>query len=517
MIKRIELTIPPDKLNDQSYSLNKAASLLNTQIEKISALIPVKRSIDARSKNVVYKISFDAYLDEKPKEDNLLINYSPVSENKKVIIIGFGPAGMFSALRLIEHGIKPIIVERGKDVRNRRRDIRAIHQEHFVNSDSNYCFGEGGAGTFSDGKLYTRSTKRGNVKKILSVLVQHGASKDILIDSHPHIGSNKLPKIVQQIRDTIISCGGEVYFNSRVTDFILDNNKLKGVVVNDNQEFFGDALILATGHSARDIYYLLHRKNIHIEPKPFAMGVRIEHPQKLIDEIQYHTKSKHENLPPASYSLSCNIDGRGIYSFCMCPGGIIVPASTSNDEIVVNGMSVSRRDSPFANSGLVVEINEKDYSVYDKHFPFNALQMQKEIEQKAYQMANNSQSAPAQRITDFMEGKFSSSLPKSSYISGLTASDLNSLFPKFIIERLKKSLRVFNQKMKGYYSSEAILVAPESRTSSPIKIPREKESLMHPQIESFFPCGEGAGYAGGIVSAAIDGENVADAVKKYLD
>lgn len=517
MIKRIELIVPPEKLNDNSYSIIKAASLLNTQIEKISALIPVKRSIDARSKNVVYKISFDAYLDQKPKEDNLLINYSPVSENKKVIIIGFGPAGMFSALRLIEHGIKPIIVERGKDVRNRRRDIRAIHQEHFVNSDSNYCFGEGGAGTFSDGKLYTRSTKRGNVKKILSVLVQHGASNDILIDSHPHIGSNKLPKIVQQIRDTIISCGGEIHFNSRVTDFILDNNKLKGVVVNDNQDFIADSVILATGHSARDIYYLLHRKKIHIEPKPFALGVRIEHPQRLIDEIQYHTKSKHENLPPASYSLSCNIDGRGIYSFCMCPGGIIVPASTSNDEIVVNGMSVSRRDSPFANSGLVVEINEKDYSVYDKQFPFNALQMQKEIEQKAYQMANNSQSAPAQRITDFTAGKFSSSLPKSSYISGLTASDLNLLFPKFIIERLKKSLRVFDQKMKGYYSSEAILVAPESRTSSPIRIPREKESLMHPQIESFFPCGEGAGYAGGIVSAAIDGENVADAVKKYLD
>ncbi|MCS7053659.1 MAG: FAD-dependent oxidoreductase [Ignavibacterium sp.] len=516
MIKKIELSIPPEELYNHNYILHKAASLLNTKAERISALIPTRRSIDARSRNVVYKISFNAYLDEKPKEENIFIEYKPVSDNKKVLIIGLGPAGMFAALRLIELGIKPIIIERGKDVRSRRRDIRAIHQEHFVNSESNYCFGEGGAGTFSDGKLYTRSTKRGDVKKILSVLVQHGASRDILIDSHPHIGSNKLPKIVQQIRQTIINCGGEIHFNSKLTDFILKKNKMIGVVVNDNEDYLADAVILATGHSARDIYYLLHKKNILIEPKPFALGVRIEHPQKLIDEIQYHTKNKQENLPAASYSIACNVNGRGVYSFCMCPGGIIVPASTSNDEIVVNGMSVSRRDSPFANSGLVVEINEKDFTSYQKYYPFNAIQLQREIEQNAYLMANCTQSAPAQRVTDFVNNKISSSLPKSSYISGLTSSDLNLLFPKFITERLKKSLFVFNNKMKGYYSEEAILVAPESRTSSSIRIPRDKLTFMHTQIDAFFPCGEGAGYAGGIVSAAIDGENVANAVKNYL-
>lgn len=517
MIKKAELSIPPEELNNHNYILKKLASLLNTKVEKISAVIPIRRSIDARSRNVVYKISFDVYFDEKPKEENISIEYKPVLENKKVIIIGFGPAGMFSALRLIELGIKPIIIERGKDVRNRRRDIRSIHQEHQVNPDSNYCFGEGGAGTFSDGKLYTRSTKRGNVKKILSVLVQHGANKDILIDSHPHIGSNKLPKIVQQIRETIISNGGEINFNSKVTDFVLKNNRMIGVIVNDNQEFLADSVILSTGHSARDIYYLLHQRNIFIEPKPFAMGVRIEHPQRLIDEIQYHTKNKHENLPPASYSIACNVNGRGVYSFCMCPGGIIVPASTSNDEIVVNGMSVSRRDSPFANSGLVVEINEKDFATYDDYYPFNAIQLQKEIEQKAFLIANRTQSAPAQRITDFVNNKISALLPKSSYISGLTSYDLNLLFPSFISERLKNSLFVFNNKMKGYYSEEAIIVAPESRTSSAVKIPRDRITFMHTQIEAFFPCGEGAGYAGGIVSAAIDGENVANAVKKYLD
>ena len=516
MIKRIEISVPPEELNNQNYILKKTSSLLQINNDNISAIIPIRRSIDARSRNVFYRINFEVYIDEKPKQENNFIEYKPVNENKKVLIIGFGPAGMFAALRLIELGIKPIIIERGKDVRNRRRDIRAIHQEHFVNADSNYCFGEGGAGTFSDGKLYTRSTKRGDVKKILSVLVQHGASKDILIDSHPHIGSNKLPNIVQQIRETIISCGGEIHFNSKVTDFILKQNKMIGVVVNDNKEILADSVILATGHSARDIFYLLHKKNILIEPKPFSMGVRIEHPQKLIDEIQYHTNKKHENLPAASYSIACNVEGRGVYSFCMCPGGIIVPASTSNDEIVVNGMSVSRRDSPFANSGLVVEITEKDYSIYDKYFPFNALQLQKEIEMKAYLMANNSQSAPAQRVTDFIKNKFSASLPKSSYISGLTPSNLNDLFPSYISERLKKSLIIFNSKMKGYYTEEAILVAPESRTSSPVRIPRDKNSLMHIQIESLFPCGEGAGYAGGIVSAAIDGENVANAVRQYL-
>ncbi len=516
MIKRIELSIPPEELNNHSFIVKKSSSILHVKSEKISALIPIKRSIDARSRNVVYRISFDAYIDEKPKEKSKFINYKPVYNDRKVIIIGNGPAGIFSALRLIELGIKPIIFERGKDLRNRRRDIRAIHQEHFVNQDSNYCFGEGGAGTFSDGKLYTRSTKRGDVKKILEILVQHGANEEILIDSHPHIGSNKLPKIIQNIRQTILNCGGEIHFDSKLTDFIIKENKLTGVVINNNSEYFADAVILATGHSARDIYYLLHKKNILIEPKPFAMGVRIEHPQKLIDEIQYHTKNKHYNLPAASYSLACNIEQRGVYSFCMCPGGIIVPSATSNDEIVVNGMSVSRRDSPFANSGLVVELNEFDFASYEKHYPFNALELQKEIEHRAFEMANQTQSAPAQRVTDFVNNKLSDFLPKSSFIGGLTSCDLNLLFHQFISDRLKKSLQIFNNKMRGYYTQEAILVAPESRTSSPIRIPRDKKSFMHPQIEGLFPCGEGAGYAGGIVSAAIDGENSANAISEYL-
>jgi uncharacterized FAD-dependent dehydrogenase len=517
MKKRIELSIPPEELHNNIFTLRQAASLLKTSTEKITALIPVRRSIDARTKRVVYKICFDVYLEEKPLSADNFISYKPVTDSKKVLIIGFGPAGMFAALRLIELGIKPIIIERGKDVRSRRRDIRAIHQEHYVNPDSNYCYGEGGAGTFSDGKLYTRSTKRGDVKKILSVLVQHGANKDILIDSHPHIGSNLLPKIVQQIRDTIISCGGEIHFNSKVSDFILKNNKITGIVVNDNQEFFGDAVILATGHSARDIYYLLHKKNILIEPKPFALGVRIEHPQRLIDEIQYHTKEKHENLPAASYSIACNVNDRGVYSFCMCPGGIIIPASTSNDEIVVNGMSVSRRDSPFANSGLVVEIQKDELHYFQQYYPFNGIKLQQQIEHKAYLMANQSQSAPAQRVTDFVANRASSSLPKSSYIGGLTPVNLNLLFPEFITQRLRKSLFVFNTKMKGYYTEEAIIVAPETRTSSAIRIPRDKITLMHTQVEALFPCGEGAGYAGGIVSAAIDGENVAVVVKNYLE
>lgn len=516
MIKRIELSIPPEELNNQSFIIKQSSSILQVKNENISAVIPIKSSIDARNRKVLFRIIADVYIKEEPQKKNHIVDYKSVSEGKKVIIIGFGSAGMFSALKLIELGIKPIIIERGKDVRNRRRDIRAIHQEHIVNPNSNYCFGEGGAGTFSDGKLYTRSTKRGDVKKILQVLVQHGAKEEILIDSHPHIGSNLLPKIVQRIRETIINCGGEIYFNSRVTDFLVKENRLYGIVVNDNIEYFAGAVILATGHSARDIYYLLHKKNILIEPKPFAMGVRIEHPQKLIDEIQYHTKDKHYNLPAASYSLACNIEQRGVYSFCMCPGGIIVPSATSNDEIVVNGMSVSRRDSPFANSGLVVEINEFDFASYEKYYPFNALELQKEIEHRAFEMANQTQSAPAQRVTDFVKNKLSDSLPKSSFIGGLTSSNLNLLFPKFISDRLKKSLQIFNNKMRGYYTQEAILVAPESRTSSPIRIPRDKKSFMHPQIEGLFPCGEGAGYAGGIVSSAIDGENSANAISEYL-
>lgn len=515
MIHNIEINILPKFINDKIYIVNKAAKKLKLISNKISSIKIIRRSLDAR-KQPVYRLSVEVYVGEKPKETVEKYLYNPVKDKKKVLIVGFGPAGMFAALRLIELGIKPIVVERGKEVQKRRRDIRALQQEYIVNPDSNYCFGEGGAGAYSDGKLYTRSNKRGNVKKVLEIFVQHGASKDILIDSHPHIGSNLLPKVVSNIRQTIIDNGGEIYFNSKVTEFIIVQDELKGVIVNDEKEIMGDAVILATGHSARDIYYLLNKQNIKIEPKPFAMGVRIEHPQPLINEIQYHTKNVSENLPAASYNLSCNVEGRGVYSFCMCPGGIIVPAATSPEEIVVNGMSLSRRDSPFANSGIVVTVGEKEWEKYNDQYPFNALKLQQEIEQLAFKLANDSQSAPAQKVTDFVKGKYSQQLPNTSYIPSLTSVRLDKELPSYITQRIKKALFIFNKKMKGYYTEEAQIVAAETRTSSPIRIPRNKISLMHEDVKGLFPSGEGAGYAGGIVSAAIDGENCADAVSRYL-
>ena len=516
MKKQIELAITPDEISLPEILLIKSLQNLKLDKDNISIVIPLNKSIDARSRNIVFRILVDVYIDEKP-EAKKPITYNPVRDTRKVIVVGFGPGGMFAALKLIELGIKPIIIERGKDVQLRRRDIRAIQQDHIVNPDSNYCFGEGGAGAYSDGKLYTRSTKRGDVNRIIDILIQHGADPEIAIDTHPHIGSNRLPKIVAAIRKTILDNGGEIYFNSKVDDFILKDNKLIGVKINSQQEMFGDAVILATGHSARDIYYLLNKKNIRIEPKPFAMGVRIEHPQALINEIRYHTKEKHPNLPSAAYTLVTGVEKRGVYSFCMCPGGIIVPAATSPGEIVVNGMSLSRRNSPFANSGFVVEVTEQEWTKYENFQPFAALMLQEELEKKAFELANQTQSAPAQRVTDFVAEKVSSSLPKCSYIPGLTSAPLHKELPPFISSRLRKALFDFDKKMHGYYTEDAVLVGVETRTSSPIRIPRDRETLMHTEISGLFPCGEGAGYAGGIVSAAIDGENCAAAVKKFLE
>lgn len=515
MKNQIELSITPDEINLPEILSLKSSQELKLENEKISAVIPLRKSIDARSKHIVFRILVDVYIDEKPEEKKT-IKYNPVTDVKKVIIVGFGPAGMFAALKLIELGIKPIIVERGKDVQERRRDIRAIQQDHIVNPDSNYCFGEGGAGAYSDGKLYTRSTKRGDITKILDILIQHGADAEIAVDTHPHIGSNKLPKIVAAIRQTILDNGGEIHFNSRVEDFLLIDRKITGVRINTRQEIFGDAVILATGHSARDIYYLLHKKKIRIDPKPFAMGVRIEHPQALINEIRYHTKETHPNLPAAGYTLVTEVEDRGVYSFCMCPGGIIVPAATAPEEIVVNGMSLSKRNSPFANSGFVVEVTKQEWTKFEKYQPFAALLLQEELEQKAFLLANETQSAPAQRVTDFVAEKVSSSLPKCSYIPGLTSAPLHKELPSFIALRLRKALFNFDRKMHGYYTEDAVLVGVETRTSSPIRIPRDRETLMHPEIVGFFPCGEGAGYAGGIISAAIDGENCAVAAERFL-
>jgi len=515
MKKQIELTIPPDELFNENFFKSLTARKLQINSEDISSIQIKRRSIDSRKKPV-YRLIVDVYINETPALEKIKYEYKYINENKKVVVVGFGPAGMFASLRLMELGIKPIIIERGKDVRQRRRDLRALQQNHIVNPDSNYCFGEGGAGTYSDGKLYTRAVKRGNVNKILDLFVQHGAEKDILIDAHPHIGSNRLPGIVASIHNTIINHGGEIQFNSKVTDLIIKKDKVIGVLVNDNEEYYADAVILAVGHSSRDIFYLLHNRGIRIEPKPFALGVRIEHPQALINEIQYHTKNKPENLPSAVYSLSCNVEGKGLYTFCMCPGGLIVPTATSPGEIVVNGMSLARRDSAYANSGLVVEVNDGDWKEFSEEFPFSGLKLQQKLEQDAYQLANNSQSAPAQRATDFIQGKFSQTLPKSSYIPGLTPSRLDEQLPDFIVEKLKKALIEFDKKMKGYNTEDAIMVAPETRTSSPIRIPRDKITFMHIEQNGLFPCGEGAGYAGGIVSAAIDGENCADAVDRFL-
>ena len=417
---------------------------------------------------------------------------------------------------MIELGWKPIVLDRGKPVQERRRDLRAIQQFGQVNPNSNYCFGEGGAGTYSDGKLYTRSHKRGSIEKVLQLLVEHGAKSDILVDAHPHIGSNKLPKIVSNIRATIENHGGKVLFDKKVTDFVLHKNKIKGVITNEQETYYADTVILATGHSARDIYQLLHKKQIQIEAKPFALGVRIEHPQALIDQIQYKQKPREEHLPASSYKLVSQVKGRGVFSFCMCPGGLIVPASTAPGELVVNGMSLSRRDSPFANSGTVVGVEKEDLDAYSKRFGvFASVEFQKSVEQKVFQYGDGSQKAPAQRLNDFVKGKVSNELPKTSYIPGIYAAPLHQLLPPSIYKRLRQGVLDFGKKMKGYYTQEAVVVGTESRTSSPIRIPRNKATFMHEEVEGLFPCGEGAGYAGGILSAAMDGQNVAKAVDRW--
>lgn len=515
MIKELELAVQPAFVNDYQHLKEAAAKKLKLNIQEITAVQVIRRSIDAR-RTPLFRMRMRVFVNEPEEDIHRPIKFNSVQGNKQAVIIGSGPAGLFGALRLIELGIKPIILERGKDVQSRRRDLRAIQQEHTVNPDSNYCFGEGGAGTYSDGKLYTRSNKRGNVNRILNILVQHGAQKDILIDAHPHIGSNVLPKVVEAIRETVKQCGGEIHFGSRVTDLIVKNGELKGVTTADGKEYLGDSVLLATGHSARDIFHMLHNHNIKLEAKPYAMGVRIEHPQALIDKIQYNSKKRHENLPASNYSLTCQVGEKGVYSFCMCPGGIIIPAATAPEELVLNGMSISRRDSPYANSGMVVTVDETDWAEYNSHGVFAGLEYQKALEHKMYETAKGKQTAPAQRITDFVKRKNSSSLPATSYIPGVMAAPLHELLPPKISKSLAKALFVFGKKMKGYFTDEAQILATESRTSSPIRIPRDRETLMHVEMNGLFPSGEGAGYAGGIVSAAIDGERCAEGIVKYI-
>ena len=518
MIKTIEIKLSPKDASDESIIQRNIAQRIGVSPGEIKDWRILKRSIDARKKKVLVQLRIEITTDQPfEPEPRILDQLQSVEDKKKVIIIGAGPAGYFAALELIGLGLKPILFDRGKDVQTRRRDLRLIQQFGEVNPHSNYCFGEGGAGTYSDGKLYTRSHKRGNIYKILKLFVEHGASSDIMIDAHPHIGSNKLPKIVANIRKTIESYGGRVNFNAYVTDLIYHDGKVTGIQLNDSEEFFAEAVVLATGHSARDIYKLLFQKGIRIEPKPFALGVRVEHTQALIDKIQYGQSPRDEHLPASSYRLACQVGKRGVFSFCMCPGGLVVPAATAPGEIVVNGMSLSRRDSPFSNSGTVVSVELEDLIPYNKHGVFAGLEFQKMVEQTMFANGDGSQNAPAQRMTDFVKKKISKDLPASSYIPGLHPAPLHELLPKNIYDKLAKGVLAFGNKMKGYFTEEANMIGTESRTSSPIRIPRNKETLMHEDAEGLFPCGEGAGYAGGIISAAMDGQNVAKAVKRYLE
>ncbi|XRE43854.1 NAD(FAD)-utilizing dehydrogenase [Tenacibaculum discolor] len=513
MVKELQLRVNLVEERKDNILQLKAAKKLGIPIADITSVKVLRKSIDARKKEVIFNYKVAVYINEpQPDTPDYIFEYQDVSNAKEIHIVGFGPAGMYAALRCIELGYKPIVLERGKNVQDRRRDLRAINQFHEVNPDSNYCFGEGGAGTYSDGKLYTRSLKRGDVRKIFENLVYHGATDQILVDAHPHIGTNKLPKIIQNIRETILKHGGEVHFETRVTDFIVKNNKLQAIQLQNGTEMAVNTVVLATGHSARDIYELLHKKDILLKAKSFAMGVRVEHPQEIIDQIQYSCSGQRDELlPAAAYSLVHQVGNRGVYSFCMCPGGFIVPAATANGEVVVNGMSPSRRNNKFANSGIVVEINvDKDLPKYEKYGVLKGLQYQKDLEKLAFNAGGRSQVAPAQRLTDFVEGRLSSSLNDCSYQPGLNSSPLHSLLPKLIGSRLRKGFAAFGQKMHGYYTAEANIVGVESRTSSPVNIPR-KENLEHPQIEGLFPCGEGGGYAGGIISAAMDGERCAEA------
>lgn len=517
MIKQINISLSPKAANDLEECKLEVAKVLAVAVNEISHLNIVRKSVDARGRSVRINLGIDVYLGEMPlPNSNIVFHYQNVASKPEVVIVGAGPAGLFAALRLIELGLKPVIVERGKDVSSRKHDIAAIHRNEGVNPDSNYGFGEGGAGTFSDGKLYTRSKKRGDVRKILEVLYFHGAQEDILIDSHPHIGTNVLPAVIKKIRKSILEAGGEIHFNRRVTNFIIENDRITGVQVKTGENYKGKAVILATGHSARDIYKLLRNQGIHLEAKNFAVGVRIEHPQELIDSIQYHRPHRGQYLPAAAYSFTEQVNRRGVYSFCMCPGGVIVPAATSSDELVVNGMSPSHRGGKFANSGMVVEVRNEDLRNYARYRELAGLQFQEELEKKCFRQAGNTQFAPAQRVTDFIDNKSSKSLPDTSYHPGINPSDLHNWLPSFVRENLQLGFKQMGRKAKGFITSEAIILGVESRTSSPIRIPRNEDTFEHVKMKGLFPCGEGAGYAGGIVSSAVDGELCAEKVAQHF-
>jgi len=518
MPKELLIQVPPETAANELLLLDHVAKLIRVGIKEIQHITILKRSIDARQKSIKINLKVNIFFqDEKFTDTEIVLpEYKDVSNAQEVIIVGAGPAGLFAALQLIELGLKPVLIERGKDVRGRRRDLKSINRDHIVNEDSNYCFGEGGAGTYSDGKLYTRSKKRGDVDRILRLFVAYGASPDILIEAHPHIGTNKLPQIISDIRDKIRECGGKVLFETRLTDIVLKNNEVQGIVTQNGDTITANKIILATGHSARDIFELLDRKQVFIEAKSFALGVRAEHPQELIDKIQYSCDYRGEFLPPAPYSIVKQVGGRGMYSFCMCPGGVIAPCATSPGEVVTNGWSPSKRDQITANSGIVIELKLEDFKPFAKFGALAGMEFQKSIEQKAWQLGGQTQKVPAQRMVDFTQHKVSADIPKTSYVPGTTSVELGQVFPGFLTQILREGFVEFGKSMKGYYTNEAILHAPESRTSSPVRIPRNSETLEHVQIKGLYPCGEGAGYAGGIISAAIDGEKCALMIAKEL-
>ncbi len=522
MQQKISLKLLPSEAADDSAIKRAISGNIGKKISSITGYHLIKQSIDARAKTIWVNLTVNVFTEEPfHKREIQQFLFPDVSRAKnKVVIIGAGPAGLFAALQLIESGIKPVILERGKDVRARRRDLAMLNKEGVINPESNYCFGEGGAGTYSDGKLYTRSNKRGDIDRVLNLLVRFGAEERILYEAHPHIGTNKLPHIITDMRKQIVDCGGELLFEKKVTDLIIDQQKLKAVKTADGNIFDADAFILATGHSARDIFELLHHKQVLIEAKPFALGVRIEHPQSLIDNIQYHCAVRNENLPPASYSLVNQINNRGVFSFCMCPGGIIAPAATSAGELVVNGWSPSKRNNPYANSGMVVQVELDDVLTNEKlkiqNDPLAMMHFQQMVERNCFNAGGGKFVAPAQRMTDFSNGKNSSLLPTSSYQPGLHTANLKDVLPAFIYQSLARGFVDFGKKMKGYFTNEAVVVATESRTSSPVRIPRNNDTLTHPQLNNLYPCGEGAGYAGGIVSAAMDGEKVAKQLATIL-